>query len=249
MAYADTSYAARLGLEQIEKGRANVIKCPVYRSGALVAPSSGSVTIFDAAGSEVVSAGSVSISGSVAQYTVASAVVAASALGDGWAVEWALSMPDSTVHTFRTDAALVRRMLYPTVSDIDLFARLPALDPTGTAPITAAADYQNRLDEAWRIIVRRLCTDGHLPWLVTDAHAFRESHIALTLHLVMRDLAIRSAGGDYYADQATAYRTEYELAYRGTRIRLDRDEDGTPETTRKAAAPIVWMGGGPRWLT
>lgn len=250
MAYADTTYAARLGLDQIERGRSNTIKCPVYRSGALVAPSSGTVTVYEPGGSAVVSAAAVTVSGSVAQYALASATVAGYSYSDGWAIEWALAMPDGVTHTYRTDAALVRRMIYPVVTDADLIARLPALDPSGAAPITSASDYQDRLDEAWRIIVRRLQTDGRLPWLVVDGHALAEVHISLTLSLILRDLATRSEGASYYADEARAYRQEYEHAYRTARLREDRDDDGVPDSTdRTPVAPTLWLGRGGSWLT
>lgn len=251
MADADTRYAARLALEQIERGRANLVKCPVYRSGALAAPSAGTVTLYDPAGVAVVNAALVTVTASVAEYSIASAVVSSYSYGDGWGIEWALTMPDGVVHTFRTDAAIVRRMLYPVVSDIDLFDRIPALDPADSAPITSATTYQDRLDEAWRMLLRRLQTDGHLPWLVVDSHALREVHLALTMHLIFRDLATRGGGADYYADEAMRWGQEYAAAYRNARLRVDRDDDGAPDSTdRKPAAPVVWYGGRARaWLT
>ena len=251
MAYADTWYAPRLGLEQIERGRANALKCPVYRDGALVAPSaSGVFTLYDPAGVAVVT-GTAPVAASVAGYSLASSSVSSHVYGDGWAVEWALPMPDSVTHTFRTDAALCRRILYPVVSDVDLFARVPGLSPSAAAPLTRATTYQDRIDEAWRMLTRRLLIEGHLPWLTTDAHAFREAHLTLSLSLVFRDLATRTEQADgLFASEATRYATEYEQAYRSTRIRVDRDEDGAPDsTTRKPASSTIWFGGGAPWRT
>ena len=249
MAYADTIYAPRLGLEQIERGRANLLKCPVYRDGSLAAPSSGTVTVYSPSATAVVSAAAVTLSGSVAQYSIPSATVTPYSYGDGWALEWALLMPDSVVHTFRTDGALVRRTLYPVVSDVDLFARIPALSPTAAAPITRASNYQDRIDEAWRMLTRRLLIEGHLPWLTTDAHAFRECHLTLSLSLVFGDLAVRSAdSGSLYAAERDRYLNAYEAAYRSTRIRVDRDENGVPDSlARKPAASTVWLSGGGTW--
>ena len=251
MAYADTWYAPRLGLEQIERGRANALKCPVYRDGALVAPSaSGVFTLYDTAGVAVVT-DTAPVAASVAGYSLASSSVSSYSYGDGWAVEWALPMPDGVTHTFRTDAALCRRSLYPVVSDVDLFARVPGLSPSAAAPLTRATTYQDRIDEAWRMLTRRLLIEGHLPWLTTDAHAFREAHLSLSLSLVFRDLATRTEQADgLFASEATRYATEYEQAYRSTRIRADRDEDGAPDsTTRKPASSTVWFGGGAPWRT
>lgn len=250
MAYADTLYAPRLGLEQIERGRANALKCPVYRDGALVSPTgSGTFTLYSPAGVAVIDAATAAVSASIAGYSLASASVSSYSYGDGWAVEWALPMPDGVTHTFRTDAALVRRSLYPVVSDADLFARVPGLSPSASAPITRSSTYQDRIDEAWRMLTRRLLVEGHLPWLTTDAHAFREAHLALSLSLVFRDLAVRSEQSDgLYATEGQRYATEYEQAYRLTRIRVDRDEDGAPDSTaRKPASSTVWFGGGAPW--
>lgn len=251
MAFADTLYAPRLGLEQIERGRTNTLKCPVYRDGVVVAPSAASFTLYNPAGTAVVSAAAGSIVSSVAQYALTSATVSSYSYGDGWAVEWTLAMPDSVAHTFRTDAALVRRSLYPVVSDVELFARVPGLSPSAAAPLTRATTYQDRIDEAWRMLTRRLLIEGHLPWLTTDAHAFREAHLCLSLSLVFRDLATRTEQADgLFASEAQRYAEAYEAAYRTTRIRVDRDEDGAPDsTTRKPAASVVWFGGGAPWRT
>jgi len=248
MAQADVLYTARLGLETIERGRDNLIKCPVYRDGALVAPSAGTVTVYNASGTAIVDAASVTVSGSVAEYTITAATVASESFGDGWAVEWALTLASLPVN-FRTDAALVRRQLFPSITDADLFRRLPSLDPSGNAPITSSANYQDRLDESWDMIVRRLLAEGVLPWVVTDAAAFREAHITLALSLILRDLAVRTEGSGYYAEEAREYRQEYEKAWRGARYRVDRNDDGIPDDLdRSSTAPTVWMGAGAKWL-
>jgi len=250
VAYADTLYAPRLGLEQIERGRANAMRCPVFRDGVVVSPTgSGTFTLYDPSGTAVVNAAVAPITSSVAGYALASASVSSYSYGDGWAVEWALPMPDGVTHTFRTDAALVRRSLYPVISDAELYARVPGLSPSAAAPLTRASSYQDRIDEAWRMLTRRLLVEGHLPWLTTDAHAFREAHLTLSLSLVFRDLAVRTEqDGGLYSAEAHRYQTEYEQAYRTTRIRVDRDEDGAPDaTTRRPAASTVWLGGGAPW--
>ena len=70
----DVLYTARLvGPTLIERGRDTPIACPVYRDGALVAPSVGTVSIFDSAGVSVVSAAPAPVRGSIAGYTVAAA--------------------------------------------------------------------------------------------------------------------------------------------------------------------------------
>ena len=57
MSSTDTQYTARFSLpELIERGRDELIKCMVYLSGALVAPSSGTVTVRNASGEEAFAA-------------------------------------------------------------------------------------------------------------------------------------------------------------------------------------------------
>jgi hypothetical protein len=55
MSSSDTLYAARFIVpEALERGRNNLIKCPVYRFGALVAPVSGTVRIQRETGEQLI---------------------------------------------------------------------------------------------------------------------------------------------------------------------------------------------------
>jgi len=249
VAYADTVYAFRLGPELLERGRANLIQCPAYRNGSLTAPSAGTVTVYSPDGTAVVDAQSVTITATVAEYSIASATLTPYEYADGWTFEWSLTMGDGVVHTARTDGALVRRSFYPVVTDADLIGRLSALDPSGTAPITSAANYQSYLDEAWRILVRRLIADGDMPAKIVAGYGLRECHLLLTLALIMTDLATRSEGQGYYAEEARRYRDEYGVAYGEARVRIDSAHDGTVDTAAQSVEPVVWLGSGARWLT
>lgn len=243
MAVGDTLYSARVTLETIERGRANVLRCPVYRDGALAAPSSGTVTVRDRAGTALVSAAAVTVTASVATYSLASATVASSDYGDGWTIEWALVMPDAVTHTFRQDAALVRIQLYPVLTDADLIRRVPALDPSGTSPITRRTDYQDTIDEAWQVIVRRLRDEGTVPWWLADPEAMRESHMQLVLQMIFADLALRAPSAESYAVRADEYRREYHRAWSAMQVRIQRDAETVPGRRRRAASPTVWLAG------
>lgn len=241
MAYADTLYTARLALDTLERGRANLIKCPVYRDGALVAPASGTVTVYDASGTAVVAAAVVTVTASVAGYSVSSSVLASYDYGDGWRIEWVLTMPDGVAHTFVCEAALTRRRLYPVVTDADLIARVPGLSPSATQRLTRSSTYQDRLDEAWRILTQRLLGDGNVPWWVADPTAFRETHLTLTLSMIFGDLAVYSeAAGSLYADEAQRYRDAYEAAYRVAHTRILRDADASQTRRRVSPSPTLW---------
>jgi len=242
----DTLYYARfLYPTMVERGRSNLIKCAVYRSGLLAAPSAGTVTLYNEDGSPVVDGAAVTVSGSVAQYTIPAGTIAGLTLGDGWIVEWSLTMPDGVVHTYRNEAALVRRALYPVVTDADLYRRVSSLDPSGNTPLSSATTYQEHRDEAWTAIQNRLIAAGNRPNLVTSPTALREAHLLLTLALIFEDFATRL--NDAYEGRADAYRRQYDQEFRRVQLKYDTDDDGTPDFGgRRSAVPTVWLGSG-RW--
>lgn len=242
MAILGTTYTARQQLpDLIERGRDNTIQAPIYSAGALVAPSSGTVSVFDGSNTALVSAAVVSIVSSVAQYTLTTAALADQSLSDGWRIEWSLVMPDGVTHSHRTDAALVRSAPHIPITDIDLFRISSALDPNGSAAITSSTDYQNYLDESWVQIQSRLIERGRRPWLIISSSALRESALYLTLALIYEDLATRLS--DTYEQRADRYRQQYEAAWSRLRVVYDEDDDGSADTSRRGAAPTVWLSG------
>lgn len=228
-----------LGPDLLERGRANALSCPMYASGALVAPDSATITIRE--GSTVrVDAAAAPISGSIATYTYTPA--ASLTLGEGWVVQWNLTYGSEELEIVN-EAALVRRRLHPVVTDADLFRRVPALDPAGGAPITSSTDFQDFLDEAWAEVQQRLIDQGNRPNLIMSASATRRVHLYLTLALIFEDLATRLR--EDYAEQGERYRALYTDAWRDLRFIYDEDDDGVAEepTRRRAARPVVWLGG------
>ena len=150
MSSSETLYSARLASDWLERGRAQKVKCPVYLDGALAAPTSGTVTIYNAAGVAVIDAAAVTVTGSIAEYALIAGDTSGGELGLGWRIEWSLLMPDTVTHIFRIDSGLVRRRLYPVISDIDLKRRHTDLDDLRDSGSTS---YQDFLDEAWQDIL------------------------------------------------------------------------------------------------
>jgi hypothetical protein len=241
MAYTDTLYTARLGYETLQRGRDNTIRCRVYRAGALVAPASGTVSVYDQANTAVVSAAAVTITGSVAEYTVPAATLAGYELSDGWRVEWALTI-SGVVCNFRTAASLVYRQLYPVVTELDLYRKESSLNPAGSAPITSAADFADKLDEAWADMTDMMLATGRLPWLCLEPSSLRRPHQLLTLALIFEDLSSRLDPA--YVDKASRYRAEFREAWAQTAF-LETTTDGQANTQRRRAArdSVVWLGG------
>jgi hypothetical protein len=240
MALATTRYTPRFQLpELLEQHRAEVVTCPVYRDGALATPSSPSVALYNAAGTAV-TVGSPTVTGGVAQATIAQATLAAEELGSGWRIEWSLTMPDGIVHEFVNEAHLVRRRLYPTITDADLVRRVSALDTTSATVITSASNYQGYIDEADVELQGRLIELGRRPWLVTTPSALRQSWLFLSLSLVFEDLSSRD---DLYSLRAAEYREKFEAAFQRASVQFDYDEDGVVGTEERVPAKpaVVWL--------
>jgi hypothetical protein len=249
MSSADTLYTARFSIpEFLERGRDNKITAPVYRSGALVAPVSGTVSVFKRDQTAVVNAAVVTITGSVATYTIPSAVLAPLALEEGYLVEWSLAMPDGVTHVFRRDGALVRRVLYPVISDIDLLRRHRDLTQLREAGVTS---YQDYLDEAWVMIENRLVSGGKRPFLVMSPAAFREVHVTLSLHLIWQDYATSAGDTSRYQQLADSYGQGYENAWNMLSFVYDEtDENLVQPDKRSGGSPTLWLnshGAGDWW--
>lgn len=246
----DTAYSARFELpDLIERGRANVVNCRVYRSGALAAPSSGTVSVYNASNTAVVAAAAVTVSGSVAEYSISAGVLASESLEEGWRIEWALTMPDGVVHTFRNDAACVRARLYAVCTDADIYRRHPDFDPSDAASVAAAGiNYQEYLDESWIEIQQGLIARGNRPNLVMSPSALRFVHLYSTLELICRHFSSTSGDGSRWSSLADVYGHKTATAWAALNFLYDSDDDGQADdpSVRRAGLSSVWLGSGAR---
>ena len=202
MSAADTIYAASFaGPELLERERDNRCTCPIFRAGAAVAPSAGTFSLLDGSGVGVVS-GAVSVVGGVAVFVVTGAVLAGRSLAEDWSVEWALTMPDGVVHTFRRSAALCRRRLYPSISDADLIARHSDL---GELRPSSQTSYQGQIDAAWEELLSFLRQQGSLPHRIISAEELRLPHLFGTLALIFTDFMLTAGGEARWAALADKY--------------------------------------------
>ena len=239
MSLAETVYTARFrSTETLERGRTQTISCPTSRAGATATPTSGTVTVSRPDGTVLVTA-SVTVA-TIATYSLTGATTTAEALGEGWLIEWALVMPDAVTHTFRQDAALCRRTLYPVISQDDLTQRhsdLPSL-------LGAAASYQPYIDEAFFTICTRLIGAGRRPYLVIQPSALRECHLMLALHLVFIDYSTSAGDGGRWQALAAHYLMGYEQAYGQLRFSYDEADDNRIDPTKKkSASSQIWTNG------
>jgi hypothetical protein len=242
MSLAETVYAARFrSTETIERGRQQALTCPTQRAGATATPTSGTITIYRPDQTVLVTSAVTIPGGGIATYSLAAAATTAEQLGEGWLVEWALVMPDTVTHTFRNDAALCRRTLYPVISDADLTMRhsdLPNLLASGTT------SYQSYLDESFATLCNRLISQGRRPFLVIQPSALREAHVALTLHMIFLDFSTSAGDSGRWQALADHYLRAYTEAWNQLRFTYDEaDENKVDATMKKGAASTVWLNG------
>lgn len=241
-----TLYTARQsGPEVIEAGQDNVITLPVGRDGALVAPTAlgSSITIWNAENVKTHTAAAITVTASIATFTVTNASLAGQVNSDGWRIEWALEIAGE-VSTFRRDAALVYRRLYPVVADADLL-RLHT-DLSRRMPSTETS-YQDYLDECWATIEGRLIATGKRPWLIMAPSALREVHLYGTLARIFRDFA-QGGPGTAEWEMAADYERRYEAAWSQLTYPQASQVDGTAADAarrRRAAQPTLWLSGRP----
>lgn len=228
--------------DYLVQGRDNVISCPLWASGALVAPSSGTVSVYDTSNTAIVSAATVTVSGSVATYTIPAATLPTTlSRGMGWRVEWTLVVGGVTT-VYRNSAGLVRSLLAPVVTDLDLYRREPALNPSANGPLTSETTFQAWLDEAWVTILGRLAGKGNLPHLVMEPSTLREPHLYLALSLIFESMGTKLSEAN--AEKATRYHERFEKAWSELAFEYDASDSGQSDGRRKrAASPTLWLGG------
>ena len=238
-----STHTARFLLpDLLERARPNALSCPIWQDAALVAPTQAgsTVTIRDGAGTIQLDAGAVTVTGSIATYDYTPA--ASVDYGVGWLVEWSLII-SGTTYVFRNDGALIRNVLFPVITDADLFRVHRALNPAHSAPLSTVTNYQAYLDEAWATIEGRLIGKGDRPNLILSPSALRESHLALSLALIFGDFA--TSLNETYRERADHYRNQYEDAWGQLNFLYassDDDDAGSP-INRRAAQPSIWLGG------
>jgi hypothetical protein len=238
-------YTARVKIPTIiERARSQVVKLEIYRDGSLQAPSAGTYTLTNPSG-DTASAGSVTVSGSIANYTIGAADIPATVqLGEGWLEEWALTIA-GTVQTFRRPASMVKRALYPVIADPDLTAVYSDL---GDVRPSSLSSYQSYIDEAWFEIVSRIRGKGDFEYLIMDPQVLRGPHRDLTLYLIFRDFH-STIGEGRYLELAQEHREVFEGRFKEISYRYDYDHDGELEDaeSRRAFGPVVYTSNAPTY--
>jgi hypothetical protein len=229
----------------IERDRDTFLEVEAFDDGALSAPSSGTITVYNGSGTVIVNAQAVTIASSKANYTISAATVAAESYGDSWRVEWSLVMADTNTHVHRQNGALVRVRLAPVIADADLLARhsdlstyLPASNTTG---------WEDWILEAWREVQARLESMGRRPYLILSPEALRPVHLYTTLEIVCRSLGGSGDPDNRWNRLADFYREEKNGAWAGLNFVYDEDDSGgESDDERTGGMSTMWLAASPR---
>lgn len=237
-------YTTRQALPHlIELGRATTLSAPVYLDGTLTAPSAGTVSVYDEGGDVIVSAAAVTVTASVATYTVSGPLTSDLTPSDRWRVEWTLTVSGTTV-PIRDEAALVRYRLRPTITDADIGQRIRILSTDLAARPTSATTYSAAIEEADIRVQTDLLREGRRPWLVVSASALRECWLSAAIAVILDGLAIAHASdGDPYAARARDWDERYERAMSRARVAMDWDDDGEADAGGRTGprAGALWL--------
>lgn len=220
---AETHYAARLvdpGYA-IEKGRNNVITCPVYDGATLTAPSSGTCTVRTSDGT--ISTGAVTVASSVAEYIITSASMANLDYSDDVSVEWALVMPDGVTHTFRSEGAICRVAGQQRVTVADLYRLEPYFDPNSGGAVWSQSGVDQCI-EAHLEVETELWLAGRRPYLVVSQAALRRIELLTALRMCCE--ALSTTGRQTFIDKAQRYAEQVQRTKQQATLHYDTSGDG-----------------------
>lgn len=220
---------------ELVRGASVTITAPLYRDGAAVTATAAAARLYDAGGVEVASEAS-ALSGAVAAWTLTPASTLI--LAGGYRVEWDITHAGGVArHT--VSASVVRRALFPVITDEDIIRRDRTLDAdaAGYRGPESLTDLQEYIDEAWTELIGRIWGQGNRPALVMSPESLRSAHLFLTMAIIYQ------AMGADRMDRAATYRDMYEVEWGKIRWVYDSDDDGVPDDdgNRQAIPATVWL--------
>lgn len=239
---SDTPYAPQIKVpELLEKGKSQLSELPIYRNGALVAPTNVTYTLLAPNGTKLIDDAAATYPGNIPQYTHATNLLDDQQLGEGYIQEWNVTI-GGRVYTFRRMCAVVLRRLYPVVSDADLtstFSQLEDLRPS------SLSSYQTYIDEAWYTMIQRMRNEGGgLEYLVMSPEAFRSAHQNLALYYIFRDFhsSLGQSNGRFL-DLSTEMYNQYKSEWKQINFVYDHSHKGSSDSpnTRIAKQPVIYL--------
>lgn len=217
----------------VERERAQVLSLAVWRDGALVVPTAGTVTIQRPDGTNLVSAAAATITSGIAQYSL-SAPAATEPLSSLWLQIWSLTL-DGIVRPYRREMILCRRALYPTVTEQDLIDEY--LDVQALLG-KVLQSFQGFIDLAWKEILRDLINRGFVPQLIVSAGSLFDWHRHLTFVYLFK-AALRAQSSDRWATLLALHQEAAKAAAVGFTASIDADEDGKADDTSRMGGSVI----------
>ena len=241
-------YAVKASLpDWIQRAKNQTLTLSVYIDSQIVTPTAGTFTLIDPSGTHIVDAAVVTITDSVATYSLLSTQVPATmSIGEGWIEVWALTI-DGIVTEFKRQAALCLTKLHPVVTDDDILEIHSTMDIVLEDQNNPT--FQKWRDQAFNMIQRRLMRSGKYPYLILSPHALFDIHLFLTLHLICMDATTEFEEGNW-TKLSDKYRSMYEDQWKELTLTYDYNKDGDidgPDELSVPANPVIFLGGAPSY--
>lgn len=202
------------------------LSCPIRHgaTGALVAPSSATVTITDPNGLEVVSAANAPIVDDVATYTLAG-MDARTDVGAGWTVYWRPTIGGVVYELTPFEAFLCTYVPSCPISVLDLYVREPELRhrvPQAQSERGDGTGWQPQIDDVYYDLIQILIDRGYEIWRIRGLTGLREWLRSRALMRCCRTLSTQS--GDSWDRKAGIYYAEHKQADGCLVVQLDSEE-------------------------
>ena len=245
-ARADTIALARPVPYLMQVGETQELSAPLRYGpiGALVpvTEAGSTVTITRPDGSDLVSDAPVTVTSSIATYSVSPA--ASETLGRGWTVTWSLIV-DGQTYTFRESAYLCQYYPHNVVSVADLYTEVPDLAynvPQAQGDSGTGVGWQPQVDQAYYDFIRRLIDNGRPVWLLREhTTGVREWILSRGLQRCITTIP-RKEGSTWAAAEKTAY-FRMQAANAGLRLQYDDEDSGI----RRGGSPVIRLAPFGRW--
>lgn len=219
-----------------ERGVTYTSTFPVHVDAALTAPTAGTFTLKDGSGNTVVT-GSVTVSGSIAQYTISDTDTSALDLADDWMEHWTLTV-GGQVYTRRRQALLCVQAPYNVFAENDLHR----LHPTWARQKPPAwTSWQPAIDEALIEVYAGLLQRGHAVHEIRNWYALRKLIRVETELAALGAMITGGADSRHWLDQARDQRKIVRDAWDDLKLDFDTDEDGTVDSEGEAAEPPLFL--------
>lgn len=237
--------AAYQRADYLQRGQARTLTLTLYSSTGTPSlnATGSSFSLYNAAGTVVVSAAAVTVSGSTASYALGPSTLNAEDYGGGWREVWVLVV-DGVTETFERPAACVRLAPSATLQPTDLTARHSELPQIAAwyvdgVETTWTVYAWTKLSLTWDQILEKLTQDGRLHARI-ESLGLTEYHACMTLLAIYQD--VFGQLGDRYDALRLLYTSKVNAIEASAILNYDMNDDGI------ADVQIQGIGTRPRTL-